>query len=87
VSVPPVPIITIIEPPTTPLPRLTVLALQSNVPVIEVAFVTVKSALVVPSHVVKLPAVIVRLLATVRGKIALPDNQERAFDALFTVRL
>jgi len=46
----------------------TVAAFVESVPPIDVAPVTVKFALVVPSHNVKLPAVMVRLLATVRAK-------------------
>jgi hypothetical protein len=51
-----------------PLPVIKVDALQSNVPLTEVLAVTVKLADTVPSQVVKLPVVIVRLLATVRAK-------------------
>jgi hypothetical protein len=69
-----------------PLPIETVPAFVDNVPVNAQVPLTVRLALVVPSQVVKLPAVTVRLLATVRAKEA-PEKYESAQDALLTVRL
>jgi hypothetical protein len=66
VSIPPL-FISTANPAVYPLPKLAVLALQSNVPLIVVLFCTVKLALVVPSQAEKLPVMIFKLLATVRG--------------------